>query len=60
MKAEKEAGIPISCRTGAVISVESQRPANRLHSMQCEELFESMCNELARDYPEIHQKIFGK
>jgi hypothetical protein len=58
MKAEKEMGIPVSRRTGFVISVNRGKPANELDESQWDEFFSELCGQLKRDYPELYQQVF--
>ncbi len=59
MKAEKEMHIPIARRTGFVISTKSGKRANAMTEQEWEPFYDSMCTELKRDYPDLHEQLFS-
>ena len=58
MQAEKAQGIPLTRRTGFVISVEHGKPARDLSEEQWEELYAGLAAELQRDYPQLYGQLF--
>lgn len=58
MKAEKELGIPTTRRTAFAISVDKGKPANELEEPEWEEFYSALCDQLKRDYPELHKQLF--
>jgi len=58
MKAEKELNVPISFRTGFAISVETGEAANEMTKREWEKFYKNLCEQLKRNYPELHDRLF--
>lgn len=58
MKVEKEMDIPINLRAGFVISVKTSKRANEMTNKEWEDFYGDLCEELKRDYPEMHVQMF--
>jgi len=50
MKAEKEAGIPISLRSGFAVSVKSRKPANKMTEQEWRKFYQDLRAKLKRAY----------
>lgn len=61
MKAEKELGLPITRRTGAVISVpDGQRANKKLDDAAWGAVYQRLSGQLERDYPDLYHRVFGE
>ena len=60
MKAEKEMGLPIEHRTGFAISVKSGKAANEMTKREWQGFYHRLCDSLKRQYPELHERLFGR
>lgn len=59
MKAEKEQGIPISCRTGRTILTTNGRRLSDLTEVEWEETFAALSTALEQSYPEMYRQTFN-
>jgi len=60
MKAEKEMDIHISLRSGFAISVNTGKSANKMNEQEWENFYESLSQQLKKDYPELYQQVFDQ
>ena len=60
MKAEKEMDIHISLRSGFAISVKTGKSANKMNEQEWENFYESLSQQLKKDYPELYQQVFDQ
>lgn len=58
MQAEKKYNIPIELRSGFAVSAQSGKHANEMAEQEWEEFYQALSNQLKRDYPELHRKLF--
>jgi len=58
MKVEKELNIPIKLRASWVISTKMRKRANEMSADEWESFYESLCEELKRNNPELYQRVF--
>lgn len=58
MQAEKKYNIPIELRSGFAVSAQSGKYANEMAEQEWEQFYLALSNQLKRDYPELHRKLF--
>ena len=58
MQAEKKYNLPIELRSGFAVSAKSGKHANEMAEQEWEEFYQALSNQLKRDYPELHRKLF--
>jgi hypothetical protein len=59
MKAEREIGLPVNLRSGFAVSVKTGKAASEMTDDGWEELYNSLCERLKGDYPDLYQTLFS-
>lgn len=59
MKAEKEIGLPVNLRSGFAVSAKTGRAASEMTDDGWEELYDSVCERLKDDHPDLYQRLFS-